>query len=90
MGFFWGKKELLPFHCSQHTNLTDLASGSDSSTCRPRTSYISPRPQFPSLLKRRQDTNLAGVGTVDSIHWAAGSAGTRAVVSLAHRYIPST
>lgn len=33
---------------------------------------------------------LAGLGTVDSIHWAAGSAGTRAVVSLAHRYIPST
>lgn len=33
---------------------------------------------------------LAGLCTVDSIHWAAGSAGTRAVVSLAHRYIPST
>lgn len=33
---------------------------------------------------------LAGLGTVDSIHWAAGSAGTRTVVSLAHRYIPRT
>lgn len=33
---------------------------------------------------------LEGLGTVDSIHWAAGSAGTRAVVSFAHRYIPSS
>ena len=47
-------------------------------------------PQFPNLFKGRQVTYLAGLWTVGSIHWAAGSAGTRAVISLAHRYVLST